>query len=427
MGLGAWLRNAVCLATVSLVLGSLSSFAEAAPDAPAEIKIGTLYSGSGQLSSTSMPLHVALEYWANEVNKAGGAYVKAFDRKIPVHLISYDDQSSPSLAANLTNQLITRDKVDILTTDSTSIMTASAVPVARDHKMLLWDLTGSSPKFFSADNPYIVLLGLAATDRYGRSVTGFVPEMSKLGIKTVALLYLTADYTAIQAEQIRKAVQAESGLKIVFDRGIPANTTDYTVLINDVSAAKPDAFFEFGYPANEVAFLRALQDNGLKFNFLYTVYGLSEQPLMVTNSVADQLLYSYSLAGPAAYAFKVNYGLDLPHFKQAFIEWAEAHKSGVEFGYNAVAGYHAGLVIEKALAAADSLDQLELRKAVFSLSGTLETLAGKFELAPDGSQNGLLAPMAQVVPGQGDAKAPTGFNIIAPPELATAKPVYPAP
>src|ERR1700733_6056151 len=109
MGLGAWLRNAVCLATVSLVLGSLSSFAEAAPDAPAEIKIGTLYSGSGQLSSTSMPLHVALEYWANEVNKAGVAYVKAFDRKIPVHLISYDDQSSPSLAANLTNQLITRD------------------------------------------------------------------------------------------------------------------------------------------------------------------------------------------------------------------------------------------------------------------------------------------------------------------------------
>jgi branched-chain amino acid transport system substrate-binding protein len=70
---------------------------------------------------------------------------------------------------------------------------------------------------------------------------------------------------------------------------------------------------------------------------------------------------------------------------------------------------------------------LELRKAVFSLSGTLETLAGTFELAPDGSQNGLLAPMAQVVPGKGDAKASTGFNIVAPPELATAKPVYPAP
>ena len=426
MGLGAYLRVKAGIAAAALAT-VMSASAALAADAPAEIKIGTLYSGSGQLSSTSMPVHAALEYWANGVNKSGGVFVKAFGKKIPVRLIAYDDQSSPALAANLANQLITRDKVDILTSDSTSIMTASAVPVARDHKMLLFDLTGSSPKFFSADNPYIVLLGLAATDRYAKSVVDFVPQMQKLGIKTVAFLYLTADYTAIQAEEIRKAITAESGLKIVFDRGIPANTTDYTVLVNDVAAAKPDAFLEFGYPANELAFLRALQDNGVKFNFLYTVYGLNELPLMVTNSVADQLLYSYTLAGPASYQFKVNYGLDLPHYKQAFIEWAEAHNPGVEFGYNAVAGYHAGLVIEKTLAAADSLDQLDLRKAVFSLSGNLETLVGKFELAPDGSQNGLIAPLGQLVANPKDPKGAPSFNIVAPPDLATAKPIYPAP
>jgi branched-chain amino acid transport system substrate-binding protein len=295
MRLGAWLPVAIGMAAVVAAAEAIS-VAQAA-DAP-EIKIGTLYSGSGQLASTSMPVHVALEYWADGVNKAGGVFVKALGKKVPVRLVAYDDQSSPALAANLTNQLITRDKVDILTSDSTSIMTASSVPVARDHKMLLFDLTGSSPKFFSPDNPYIVLLGLAATDRYGKSVTGFVPQMPKLGIKTVALLYLTADFPAIQAEQVRKAIQAESGLKIVFDRGIPANTTDYTVLVNDIAKAKPDAVFEYGYPANEVAFLRALQDNGVKFNFLYTVYGLSEQPLMATNAVADQLLYSYTLADP---------------------------------------------------------------------------------------------------------------------------------
>ena len=426
MGLGTWLRAALCTIAVSTALGAAAPAALAA-EAPSEIKIGTLYSGSGQLASTSMPVHAALEYWADGVNKSGGVFVKAFGKKIPVRLISYDDQSTPALAANLTNQLITRDKVDILTSDSTSIMTASAVPVARDHKMLLWDLTGSSPKFFSPDNPYIVLLGLAATDRYAKSTVDFVPQMPQLGIKTVAFLYTTADYTAIQAEEIRKAVKAQSGLEIVFDRGIPANTTDYTVLVNDIAALKPDAVFEFGYPANELAYLRALQDNGVKFNFLYTVYGLSEQPLMAANGVGDQLLYSYSLAGPASYQFKVNFGLDLPHYRAAFIAWAEAHNPGVEFGYNAVAGYHAGLVIEKTLAVADSLDQMDLRKAVFSLSGQLETLAGKFDLAPDGSQSGLIAPVGQVVPNKADAKAPPVFNIVAPPALATAKPIYPAP
>ena len=95
-----------------------------AADAPSEIKIGALYAGSGPLASASVPLHVALEWWADGVNKGGGVLVKGFGKKIPVRLVSYDDQSSPSLAGNLTNQLITQDKVDILLSDSTSVMTA---------------------------------------------------------------------------------------------------------------------------------------------------------------------------------------------------------------------------------------------------------------------------------------------------------------
>ncbi len=398
-----------------------------AADAPAEIKIGTLYAGSGQLASASVPLHVALEWWADGINKSGGAFVKGFGKKIPVRLVSYDDQSSPSLAANLTNQLITQDKVDILLSDSTSVMTASSVPVARDHKQLLFDVTGSSPNFFSPDNPYIVLLGLAATDRYPKSIADFVGQMPKLGIKTVALLYNTADYTAFQAAAVRKAVQANKDLKLVFDRGVPANTTDYTLLVNNVEAAKPDALLEFGYPANEIAFLHAMQDNGSKFPFLFTGYGLTELTLMKTNGVSDQLAYSYALASPAFYEFKVNYGLDLDHFREAFEHWVTEKKlPGVEFGFNALAGYQAGLVIERTLAEANNLEQLELRRAVFTLSGTMNTLAGPFVLAPDGSQSGEILPLAQMVPGT-DLVGQYKLNIVWPEDLATAKPVYPAP
>ena len=218
--------------------------------------------------------------------------------------MSYDDQSSPSLAGNLTNQLITRDKVDILLSDSTSVMTAASVPVARDHQMLLWDVTGSSPNFFSPDNKYIVLLALAATDRYPKSVADFVKTMPKLGITTLAILYTTADYTAFQAAAARKAAEATPGLKIVFDRGVPGNTTDYTLLVNNVAAAQPDAVLEYGYPANEIAFLHALQDNGTKFKFLFTGYGLTEMSLMQTNGVSDQLKYTYALASSAFFDFK---------------------------------------------------------------------------------------------------------------------------
>ena len=421
MAFGFWLRAAAW----SLAMGSTGAFAA---DAPPEIKIGALYAGSGQLASASVPLHAALEWWADGINKGGGVFVKGFGKKIPVRLVSYDDQSSPSLAANLTNQLITQDKVDILLSDSTSVMTASAVPVARDHKMLLWDVTGSSPNFFSPDNPYIVLLGLAATDRYPKTLADFVTnQMPKLGIKTVALLYNTADYTAFQAIAVRKAVAATPELKLVFDRGVPANTTDYTLLVNNVEAAKPDALLEFGYPANEIAFLHAMQDNDTKFKFLFTGYGLTEAALMKTNGVSDVLTHSYALASAAIYEFKVNYGLNRDQFQEAFDGWVETHHlPGVEFGFNALAGYQAGLVIEKALAEAGSLDQLELRRAVFTLSGKLETLAGPFVLAPDGSQSGEILPLGQIVPPKAGSKE-NGLNIVWPADLATAKPIYPAP
>ena len=78
--------------------------------------------------------------------------------------------------------------------------------------------------------------------------------------------------------------------------------------------------------------------------------------------------------------------------------WDKKYPDGkIEFGFNAVAGYTTGLVIEKTLSVATSLDQLELRKAVFSLSGNLKTLDGTFALDQTGGQIGELTPLGQLV------------------------------
>ena len=129
-----------------------------AADAPAEIKLGTLYASSGRFASISMPVHYGLKLWIEQKNAEGGVFVKAFDKKIPLKLIAYDDQSNTATAATLYNQLITQDKVDILIADSGSVLTSVAVPIARDHKMLLIDQTGTGAAFFTPDNPYVVLM-----------------------------------------------------------------------------------------------------------------------------------------------------------------------------------------------------------------------------------------------------------------------------
>ncbi|MET0221513.1 MAG: amino acid ABC transporter substrate-binding protein, partial [Tardiphaga sp.] len=81
--------------TGATLLAALAMTGQAlAADAPAEIKLGTLYASAGRYASISMPVYSALKLWVDQKNSEGGAYIKAFDKKIPIKLISYDDQSN---------------------------------------------------------------------------------------------------------------------------------------------------------------------------------------------------------------------------------------------------------------------------------------------------------------------------------------------
>ena len=169
----------------------------------------------------------------------------------------------------------------------------------------------------------------------------------------------------------------------MYDQGVPTNTSNYTVLINNIAAANPDAVVELGYTGNDIAFLRNVQDAGAKFRFLFAIYPGLETEELLKNVGADGLLGVFTYVTAASIEYKPEVGMSLPDFKAA---WDKAYpNAGVHFGYNSVAGYTTGLVIEQALAHADSLDQLAIHKAVFDLSGKLKTLDGTFELGRDRS------------------------------------------
>ena len=394
-----------------------------AAEAPAEIKLGTLYASSGRYASISMPVHYGLKLWIDQKNAEGGVFVKAFGKKIKIKLIAYDDQSNTATAATLYNQLITQDKVDILIADSGSVLTSVAVPIARDHKMLLIDQTGTGANFFTPDNPYIVLIADPVSSVWPRPLADFlIQDGPKLGIKRVALLYATNNFTGGMATAFRKFVtESKSGLQLVYDNGVPTETSSYTVLLNNIRATNPDAVIHFGYAPNDIAFFRNVQDSGVKFKMLFGIYPGLETELLERNVGNKGLEYVFTFVTASAISYDVNFGMTLAQFKQA---WEKAYgKSQVEFGFNSVAGYTTGLVLDKALSVAQSLDQLELRKAIFSLSGQLKTVDGTFELGPNGEQIGELTPVGQFVPEGGHLKFVTVF----PHDVANGKPVYPRP
>ncbi len=389
-----------------------------AQNAPAQITIGDLHASSGPFASISMPVYDGIKLWVDETNASGGAFVKAYNKKIALKLISYDDQSNPATAATLINQLITQDHVNMLVSNSGSVLTAVAVPIAKEHKMFLFDPTGTGAPFFTKDNPYIALLADPASTIWPKYVTDYLnSEGLAAGLKTVALLYATNDFTGTQATAIRKFITEAGKLKIVYDQGVPTSTSNYTVLINNIVSKNPDAVLELGYPGNDIAFLRNLQDSGEKFRFLFAVYPGAEPEELLKNVGIAGLQGVFTYVTGAQYPYKVTVGMDLPQYKQA---WQKAYSStpGADFGLNAIAGYTVGIVLQETLANASSLDQMALHDAVFGLSGKLTTLAGPFKLDDTGAQIGEITPLGQVEP---EGKDGMELVVVYPPDLANGK------
>jgi branched-chain amino acid transport system substrate-binding protein len=403
----------------------VSTFGAAyAAEAPKEIKLGTLYASSGRFASISMPVHYGLKLWIEQKNAEGGVFVKAFNKKIPITLVAYDDQSNTATAATLFNQLITQDKVDLLVSDSGSVLTSVAVPIARDNKMFLFDQTGTGAAFFTPDNPYIALMSDPVSTVWPKPLADLITHDGKaLGIKRVAMLYSTNDFTGTQANAVRKFVkEAGTDVEFVYDQGIPTDTTNYAVLINNIRAANPDAVIHLGYAPNDIAFIRSLEDGGVKFKFLFCIYPGLETELLEKNLGVKPLNYVFTYVTSSEIEYAPNFGMPLKAYREA---WNKKYAGGnVEFGFNSVAGYNTGLVIEKALSVAESLDQLEIRRAVFSLSGKLKTLDGTFELDPNGAQLGMSTPIGQIVV---DDHSHIKFVTVWPHDVANGKPVYPRP
>ncbi|OBS09334.1 ABC transporter substrate-binding protein [Acidihalobacter prosperus] len=400
--------------TVACVLGLAAGGASAAAS-PHEIKIGTLYAGSGPFASSSQPQYAGLKYWVDEMNAQGGVYVKAYRKRIPVKLIAYDDQSQTGLAGTLYNQLLTRDRVNLLVADFGSVLTSVAVPLARIHRTLLFDVTGTSAKFFTPGNPYIVLTSLPTS---GVWPTTLAEDLIHNHPGRVAVLYSTNDFDESQAATLKRKLEA-AGQKPVFYRGAPSNTSSYGVLLHAIAATRPDSVIELGYPNNDIAFLQDIKASGMHFKRVFTIFPGQLLSLMEKNVGADSLAWTYTYPTPPLLRYnKVNYGPGIDAFSKAY-----AKATGHEVNFLAVAGYNAGLVIQKTLDEAGSLKQTELRHAIAGFSGNLDTLDGHFRINEMGAQIGETLPVGQLQPRDGKIEV----KVVYPHDLATGKAVYPAP
>ena len=84
--------------------------------------------------------------------------------------------------------------------------------------------------------------------------------------KTLAIVAADAEYPKNASDGARD-IAKKLGLKIVYDRSYPPQTTDYTPIVRAIQAANPDIVFVASYPPDSVGMVRAANEVGLKTRY----------------------------------------------------------------------------------------------------------------------------------------------------------------
>jgi branched-chain amino acid transport system substrate-binding protein len=250
-------KNAVALGAVALAVGALaacsssssssSSSSTAAGSASTSasgssssspITIGASLSLTGDFSADGTAFQKGYELWVKDVNAAGGLLGRQ------VKLTILDDKSDPNQVVTNYQTLINTDHVDLTFGPFSSLLTTPASAVAARNGYAFLEGAGGAPTVFDtasnqADhNTFDVSLPVAD------SLLPFVNYVASLGAaadKNLTAAYATADDPLNNPQtQLAQSKLQGLGVKTVYSKIFPEESTSYKPAADQVAAAKPD-------------------------------------------------------------------------------------------------------------------------------------------------------------------------------------------
>jgi len=134
------------LIPLAIVLVTALIFAGCKPEAevPDEIRIGDSASLTGAYAGMSIGGAFGAQAATEDINKLGGVYVEEYGTRLPVRVISLDNESDPLKSGTLAEDLVLHDKVHfLLNGDSLITITAPISMIADRYKVPYY--AGSGP------------------------------------------------------------------------------------------------------------------------------------------------------------------------------------------------------------------------------------------------------------------------------------------
>ncbi|HJS39035.1 MAG TPA: ABC transporter substrate-binding protein [Burkholderiales bacterium] len=270
------------------------------------------------------PYRKGMELAVEEINAAGGAA----GRK--VELVIRDDGGTPGDAVRVAEELISREKVDVLMGTFASHVGLAVSNLAAQRRIL-----------FVASEPLTDKLVWENGNRYTfrlrpstyMQTAMLVPEAAKLKKRRWAIVYPNYEYGQSATASFKKLLSAaQPGVQFVAEQAPPLGKIDAGAVVQALIDARPDAIFSSLFAADLQKFVREGNTRGLFRNVV--VFNLLAGEPEYLDPLKDETPEGWWVTG---YPWQA---IDTPEhtkFREAYRKrWNDYPRQGSVVGYSAV-------------------------------------------------------------------------------------------
>lgn len=376
------------------------------------VVIGFTASLTGKLNVESTRQNNGFKLWMDQVNAAGG--IKLADGSV-VKFASkfYDDESNKDRVQELYTKLVTEDNADFLISPySSGLADASAVIAEQYGKIMV--TTGAASDSTYKKGYTLVYQTYTPASAY---LTGSIDLLEHLdpNAKKIAIIHENDKFSTDVAAALESYATAK-GFEILVNEGYDSGTTDFAPIINKIPAGI-DAVLGGGHFADGQQFAKALFDKNVNTKFIALLVAPPEPTFAEIGDAA------FGIVGPSQWEPLAAF---TPNFGPTGAEFIEAYKAAYneEPSYHAAGGYVAGLILQKGIETAGSLDVEAVKAAIDSLD--MMTFFGHIKFDTSAEQHGLQIGHSMVyIQWQKDASGALVKQVVWPLEGKTAEAVYP--
>jgi branched-chain amino acid transport system substrate-binding protein len=356
--------------------GSLASSASRDRTSAKPVVIGISLSLSGDFSDEGKAAMRGYKLWLAHQNAHGGL----LGRQIKLKIV--DDTSSPNQAVSNYTNLITHDKVNFVLGPFSTLLTAPSATVAHRYGYAFIEPAGGGPAVFQAKLNNVFFVQPAPAIRNADVLANYILSLPKSKRpKTAAYPMLDDPFAAPPIQRLQKILQ-KHGIKTVYSKIYPAETTDYSPIVQAVVAAKPDLIAAGTQVVDGYAMAKGLLQLNYNPKFLYIENG-ANSPLEFPSKIGRKNTAGIFSSGdwfPQA-NFKGN-----KEFIKEYVKRYGGPKSGQDIDTTTAEAYSCGQVLTEAVQKTHSLSNAKIIAALHK--GTWHGVNGNFHWSKYGSPNG---------------------------------------